>query len=357
MKKIISFLFVFSALGLSALAVLRSDNPIANIFGTKADSFGISPPYVKNYSLKPGDTYRQNITIMRGNAANTKTINITPSADGFEDWLEFYPSKNFTFPSGKQKVVVTVAVNVPEDAVNGDYEGLLNINLGAEYKSGQVGIALGAIAEIGLKIIDGRSAQIDMPDPKKGIKLLNRDYWSRLKGRLIIRAENDGEIYYLDHDEPVLYEINDNQTAQIVIKDKAVGVDNRTIAKIPVGLVYYPENDADMDELSDNLEVAIGTNKNNPDTDGDGYSDGDEIKNNFDPLKPGSQIKQDDLLGDYFSGKFIIQSEHRGELWYVNPVDNKRYYLDDLAAWLNSIADLSMGISEKDFNFLVLKNN
>lgn len=42
--------------------------------------------------------------------------------------------------------------------------------------------------------------------------------------------------------------------------------------------------DSDGDGLSDQEELALGTDPHNPDTDGDGYSDGVEVANGFDPL-------------------------------------------------------------------------
>jgi len=48
------------------------------------------------------------------------------------------------------------------------------------------------------------------------------------------------------------------------------------------------KNDSDGDGLSDVLEDVYKTDKNNPDTDGDGYLDGNEVENGYDPLVPGS---------------------------------------------------------------------
>lgn len=50
--------------------------------------------------------------------------------------------------------------------------------------------------------------------------------------------------------------------------------------------------DSDQDGLSDSEEKAYGTNPANPDTDGDGYTDGVEINSGYDPLKsaPGDKI-------------------------------------------------------------------
>ncbi len=43
--------------------------------------------------------------------------------------------------------------------------------------------------------------------------------------------------------------------------------------------------DSDNDGLSDNMEKKFGTDPNNSDTDGDGYLDGQEVVNNYNPLK------------------------------------------------------------------------
>lgn len=60
------------------------------------------------------------------------------------------------------------------------------------------------------------------------------------------------------------------------------------IAPQVLGQVITSDNaDNDHDGLSNNYELALGTDRNNPDTDGDGYNDGLEIKNGYDPLGPG----------------------------------------------------------------------
>jgi len=48
--------------------------------------------------------------------------------------------------------------------------------------------------------------------------------------------------------------------------------------------VRLQANDADRDGLSDRRELDFGSDILDPDTDGDGYSDGREIKNGYDPL-------------------------------------------------------------------------
>jgi hypothetical protein len=51
--------------------------------------------------------------------------------------------------------------------------------------------------------------------------------------------------------------------------------------------------DADKDGLTDSSERIYGTDPKNPDTDGDGHLDGDEVKNGFNPLNKteGAKLK------------------------------------------------------------------
>ncbi|KKR31234.1 MAG: S-layer domain protein [Candidatus Falkowbacteria bacterium GW2011_GWF2_39_8] len=69
------------------------------------------------------------------------------------------------------------------------------------------------------------------------------------------------------------------------------------LSQVRVGKKSLAENeefaiDADKDGLSDSDEIAIyKTYPNNPDTDGDGYSDGEEVKNGFNPLGLGKLIQ------------------------------------------------------------------
>ncbi len=59
--------------------------------------------------------------------------------------------------------------------------------------------------------------------------------------------------------------------------------------------------DNDNDGLTNNDEINIWhTDPNNPDTDGDGYKDGDEVKNGYDPLVPGSARIESKTNNDQF---------------------------------------------------------
>ena len=83
------------------------------------------------------------------------------------------------------------------------------------------------------------------------------------------------DLAMFDFDEPVeIFKPEDAEDFSDVIKE-IFGVFNLT------------KGDSDLDGLTDDMEDHYGTDINNSDTDGDGYSDGDEVDNGYDPLVPG----------------------------------------------------------------------
>jgi len=95
--------------------------------------------------------------------------------------------------------------------------------------------------------------------------------------------------------EQYAYELRGNGLYYIITFALENGLDNYGQGKYyatPNGIFYQGEYessvDYDNDRLNDYKEINIWfTNPNNPDTDGDGYLDGDEVENGYDPLGPG----------------------------------------------------------------------
>lgn len=54
-------------------------------------------------------------------------------------------------------------------------------------------------------------------------------------------------------------------------------------------------------------------------------------------------------LAAQLSGRILLQVQSRGEAWYVNPKDQKRYYLGRPEDAFNLMRQLSIGISEQEF--------
>lgn len=68
------------------------------------------------------------------------------------------------------------------------------------------------------------------------------------------------------------------------------------------------EIDSDNDGLSDYEEIHIyHTDPNNKDTDGDGYLDGEEVRNGFSPLVPGKKMSEVDTDNDGLTDEMEIK--------------------------------------------------
>jgi hypothetical protein len=82
--------------------------------------------------------------------------------------------------------------------------------------------------------------------------------------------------------------IKDNSTVLKILSSEqnlVLNGQDELVQTSPVMLMV----DADGDSLPDDIEKSIGTGPNNPDSDGDGYYDGDEVRGGYDPLGPGKK--------------------------------------------------------------------
>ncbi len=58
----------------------------------------------------------------------------------------------------------------------------------------------------------------------------------------------------------------------------------------------------------------------------------------------------DTQLVNKLKGYILLQAENYGELWYVNPVDNLKYYIGNPLATFNIMRSFGLGVSNKDFD-------
>ncbi len=101
---------------------------------------------------------------------------------------------------------------------------------------------------------------------------------------------------------------------------------NDELAKIPVADYNLVGYDTDGDGLSDAMERALGTDWKNPDTDGDGYDDKAEVLGDFNPKGAGKLALDSDLINKQ-KGKILLQTQSKGEAWYVSVFSGKRFFL------------------------------
>ena len=181
------------------------------------------------------------------------------------------------------------------------------------------------------------------------ITIRNKSMHSRLKGRIILKVEDKGKAYYINPKTETMHYLGRPDDAFSVMREQGVGITNINLGKIPVGLGNLTGSDTDRDGLPDSFEDAIGTNKNNMDSDGDSYNDKIELGNGYNPNGAG-KLNIDDNFSGGQKGKIFLQVERNGEAWYVNPVDMKRYFLGRPADAFQVMRNLGLGISDNDFD-------
>jgi len=129
-----------------------------------------------------------------------------------------------------------------------------------------------------------------------GDKIIKRGDNTEEKVNRDIENMGDSEIAFnidvsvFNFNQPV--EINEPEEAENLVKAL-----EKTLGEFMRAGVTEEEIDTDKDGLPDYMENLYGTDPNNPDTDGDGYKDGEEVESGYDPLISGNaKLDYDKLL-------------------------------------------------------------
>jgi streptogramin lyase len=179
----------------------------------------------------------------------------------------------------------------------------------------------------------------------------NINVYNMLKGNILLKVQDAGKAYYVDPVNTRMYYLGRPSDAFTVMRQQGVGITNSNLKKIPIGISTTSGLDQDNDGLSDILEDALGTDKTKSDSDADGYADKIELENSYNPVGFGKQIF-DLNFAKKQQGYILLQVEGKGEAWYVNPKDSKRYFLGRFSDAFGIMKTMSIGISNKDFDLL-----
>jgi len=175
------------------------------------------------------------------------------------------------------------------------------------------------------------------------IKVVNR--W---RGQFVMRDSDGGDLWYVDVNSGRRYYIPSDGSALAILKHLAGGATSQMLSAWPIGTAAFVGSDSDGDGLPDAVEESIGTSPNSTDTDGDGYIDGLEVINNYQPSGSGRQILNLATAKQY-QGRLWLQTDGHGELWYIKPSDQRRYYLPAGSDLLqNVLRQLSSAITTAD---------
>ncbi len=171
----------------------------------------------------------------------------------------------------------------------------------------------------------------------------------RLAGYILLQVETHGQAWYVNPADRRRHYLGRPADAFALMQKLGIGISNSDLEKIPLGLVAYDDRDTDADGLPDELENALATDPNNPDSDADGHDDKTEIMANYNPNGAG-KLNLDSAFTDANLGKIFLQVENAGQAWYVNPRDKKRYFLSRPADAFALMRALSLGISNENLN-------
>lgn len=183
---------------------------------------------------------------------------------------------------------------------------------------------------------------------RKFVTKIDKNLTKKLSGKILLQVQDQGQAWYLDKISGQKFYLKDGNSSYVALKVFGLGISNENLAKIPVGLDNrFNDVDFDSDGLSDKLEEAIGTDPYSKDSDNDGNFDGDEVANNYNPNGAG-KINIDANLVNSIKGRIILQVEDKGQAWYVNPVDGKRYFMKDGKSAYDMMRFLSLGITNEN---------
>lgn len=180
------------------------------------------------------------------------------------------------------------------------------------------------------------------------LKDINSSLTNRLLGKILLQVETHGQAWYLDPVSELKYYLPDGNIAYEALRNFGLGISNADLNKIPVGIEKrFVDTDSDNDGLADALEEGLKTDPNDSDSDNDGFLDGEEVLNGYNPIGTGKN-SYDTNLANRLKGRILLQVESKGEAWYINPDDGKRYYLKNGEAAYQIMKYLSLGISNQD---------
>ncbi len=176
----------------------------------------------------------------------------------------------------------------------------------------------------------------------------------RLKGYILLQVESHGEAWYVDNTSQKRYYMKNGPIAYDMMRKFGLGISDVDLAKIPIGVdARLQEDDTDSDGLPDKMEEALGTDPYDSDSDDDSFPDGDEVKNGYDPTSADTtKVSINASLANRLLGNILLQVESRGEAWYLNPKDGKRYYMKDGDSAYEIMRFLSLGITNQDLKKL-----
>lgn len=333
------FIFIFLALFIVFIGL--KDSELIKFKKSKAQSFGISPPYIQAFELLPGDMLVQSIRVLRGDDESAQKVQIDLQAPQIANWFELPAGNIVYFAKGQKSVSAQFKILVPPYVLPGDYSGDITFRLQTLHEKG-VGVGVGARATIKLTVKENSF--------KNSKQVVNNDLYSQYKG-YVVYTEKEDEFYFIHPKEKIAYQIGLASSSKAEVRLLSKFVSQQDLAGIPFGFLKNVNFiDQDKDGLSDDIEKAIGTNEFIVDTDNDFMNDFLELQNGFDPLKKGAWLPISYRLAEQYKGNFLI--DEKNNVWYLSPTDLRRYLLTDSINFNDIFLSLGRMLTDQEFDSL-----
>ena len=140
--------------------------------------------------------------------------------------------------------------------------------------------------------------EIDIVRKEKNlVKTIDKKLTSRLKGKILLQTENNGEAWYVDSDTEKKFYLQDGKSAHAALQAFGLGISKADLEKIP---------------------------------------------------KVDSNKIGDKKLTNRLKGRILLDVENNGEAWYVDPVSGKRHYMRNGKEAYKIMKNLSLGITNLD---------
>jgi hypothetical protein len=191
-----------------------------------------------------------------------------------------------------------------------------------------------------------------MEEARKNFAGTDAEMLKRVTGQILIQVEEYGRAWYVSALDKRRYYLGSPTNAFSVMSLIGLGVKNERLFKLPVGLLegsLTQDKDTDGDGLPDRLEEGLLTSQFKADSDGDGHSDKTEIISGYNPNGSG-KMPYDKKVLESSLGHIYIQVETNGEAWYVEPRNEKRYYLGRPEEAFAIMREFGLGITNEDIN-------
>lgn len=129
----------------------------------------------------------------------------------------------------------------------------------------------------------------------------------RLIGQIVLKVNDSGEAWYLNPNDYKRYYLGRPYDAFRIMRELSIGISDKNLDKIQLGDQYTPIEE---------------------------------------------RINLDWQFANKHKGKIFLRTQKNGEAWYLNPLDLKRYYLGKPEDAFKVMRELSVGISNEDFDNL-----